>query len=498
MRTVYIALLLGSLSLGAVSPEPAQQAEQELFAARYDKAAELYAKLLHDDPAWAPGYYGAVRALIGAYRAREAYAAAEEGLRHAPETAEVQTAAGLAAYRSGDLAKAEACFRKALKINPNYAPGLSGLASIYGSISKFKTARTLAIAAYQASPGDPHLIAGWANSLHGDEHIAALQRALAIYDPASREARSLRVHIAMDQAAGNRKLRRLVTPYRSYEIKLVPISPGLGRPYGVGLRAQLNRGHTVQLMLDTGSSGISVSPKAAEKAGLEILGGESTEARGIGSQKPLDAFAYLAAELAIGDLQFADFPVETFRSAKSADYDGLIGADVFQHFLVSVAFSDRRLKLTPYAGEQPADEPRDADASLPSGFFRFFRFGHMIAVHTSVNEGPLRLFVVDSGTSANLIDTDVAKESTKVRGDYYTSLKGIQGRAESVARASRASLVFAGFRQNNPDLLATSLESGSDASGVAISGLLGMPVLWQMEVTIDYRNGAVRFEHKPK
>jgi len=233
MRAVYIAILLSaSLAPGAVSPDAVQQAEQEFFTARYERAAELYAKLLYDDPAWAPGYYGAVRALIGVYRAHEAYSVAEEGLRHAPETADVQAAAGLAAYRSGDLPNAEACFRKALKINPKSAAGLSGLASIYNSISKFKPARTLIIAAYHALPGDPRLITAWANTLRGDEHIVALERALAIYGP-------------------------------------VPISPGTGRPYGVGLRAQLNKGHTVQLMLDTGSSGISISPKAAEKAGLE-------------------------------------------------------------------------------------------------------------------------------------------------------------------------------------------------------------------------------------
>ena len=58
---------------------------------------------------------------------------------------------------------------------------------------KFKSARTFMIAAYRISPGDPRLIAAWANTLQGDEHIAALQRALAIYDPGSREARALRV-----------------------------------------------------------------------------------------------------------------------------------------------------------------------------------------------------------------------------------------------------------------------------------------------------------------
>ncbi|MGA2590007.1 MAG: hypothetical protein ABSH32_08845 [Bryobacteraceae bacterium] len=105
MRSFYFSVLLAaSLMLRAASPDAAQEAEKELFAARYDHAAELYSKLLHDDPVWAPGYYGVVRALIGAYRPHEAYAAAAEGLLYAAETAEAQTAAGIAAFRGGDLA----------------------------------------------------------------------------------------------------------------------------------------------------------------------------------------------------------------------------------------------------------------------------------------------------------------------------------------------------------------------------------------------------------
>jgi hypothetical protein len=75
-------------------------------------------------------------------------------------------------------------------------------------------------------------------------------------------------------------------------------------------------------------------------------------------------------------------------------------------------------------------------------------------------------------------------------------LKGIQGKVKNVDRASQVTLIFAGFRQQNPDLLAVSLEKLSDSTGVAIAGVLGMPVLWQMKLTVDYRDGAVRFEYK--
>ncbi len=75
-------------------------------------------------------------------------------------------------------------------------------------------------------------------------------------------------------------------------------------------------------------------------------------------------------------------------------------------------------------------------------------------------------------------------------------VKGIQGAVDKTSRADRISLVFAGFRQDNPDLLSISLEKMGDDMGTGIGGILGMPVLGNLIVTIDYRNGAVRFDDK--
>jgi len=67
---------------------------------------------------------------------------------------------------------------------------------------------------------------------------------------------------------------------------------------------------------------------------------------------------------------------------------------------------------------------------------------------------------------------------------------------KQTSRAQHVTLAFGGFRQENPSLLAISLEKMSDSMGMAFGGILGMPVLGQLNVTIDYREGAVRLEHK--
>jgi hypothetical protein len=193
---------------------------------------------------------------------------------------------------------------------------------------------------------------------------------------------------------------------------------------------------------------------------------------------------------------FADYPISVFRSAKSSDFDGLIGADVFKRFIVTIDFPELELYLEPRpATTSPEpDGPTDAGAA-PAGFQRVFRFGDHLAVPASINNGRSTLFLIDSGSSSNLIDDAIARESSSVYRDDRTRVNGIQGSVKQASRADHVSLVFAGFRQDNPSLVAISLESMSDSMGVAFGGILGMPVLRQLVLTIDYQEGIVRFQH---
>lgn len=468
-------------------------AERELFAARFDKAAELYSGLVKSDPAWAEGYYREVRALLGAHRAQEAYAAADVAQKTAPGTAPVETAQAMAAYRQGNLIDAERHFRLALKLEPNYPGALMGLARTLETVSKFKTARGLFQAAYHAAPNDPEcILAGLANQQEGSEHIATLERIVAVYDPQTREARNLRAHIASDKAAGGRKLRKLASPYQHYDLKLLDLMNDPKSRRGVGLSVEINQ-KKFKLMLDTGASGISVSPKAAKRAGLEGLGEETSEVRGVGDKPAGDSYALLAAEVRIGEFKLADVPIAAFARVSAGGADGLIGADVFRSFLVGIDFVHNRISLNPFS-ELPPEHLGDAPDTPAPGFTRAVRMGNHLSLPTSVNSGNTHLFLIDSGSTQSLIDTNAARETTKTYGDDRTRLSGIQGAVQKVSRADHATLIFAGFRQENSDLIAFDMTKVGDSMGVGLAGVLGMPVLGQMKLTIDYREGSVRLE----
>jgi predicted aspartyl protease len=261
---------------------------------------------------------------------------------------------------------------------------------------------------------------------------------------------------------------------------------------------QLNGKQNVRLLLDTGASGIALSPKVAERVPLRAISSESSETKGVGDGKAESTVAYLASEVRAGDITFADYPIQVFRSAQSPDYDGLIGADVFQRFIVKIDFVHQVMSLDTRAQAAPddSDDPVDRSDGPPPGFVHVFRFGNHLGLPTSINVSSGALFMIDSGSSLNLIDTESAKQFTHTAENSSVTIHGVQGKVNKVSIADRVTLTFAGLRQENPNLLAINLDRLSDDMGVQFAGVLGMPVLFQLSLTIDYREGTVRFEYK--
>jgi hypothetical protein len=146
-------------------------------------------------------------------------------------------------------------------------------------------------------------------------------------------------------------------------------------------------------------------------------------------------------------------------STWSLYFDGLIGADVFQRFLIEIDFTRLQLRLEPYPEWRTSEsnEVEDASSTLSAGFVRALRFGNHLTVPTSVNQKGAYLFLIDSGAFNNIIDNAVAEDSTKVYNDTHTVVQGVQGRVKEVGRASRITLAFAGFRQDNPSLMTISM-----------------------------------------
>lgn len=470
MRSLIALFTVGCALAGAADQQARYEARWLLFAGLYKQAAAQYRELLAADPGWGEGYDGLVRALLAAKKTREAYQVFAEALKRAPNTAGAQTVAGRVMFRGGEFKKAGDAFDAALKLDPRYAGAVSGAALLAACTSRFQTAERLTALAHELAPGDPEAIIAWADTLEDRaERIKALQQAFAIYH-GSEPAGEVAHRMAVEKALAGRRTRVLQSPYQRYELKLgrlgvIPteFSPSQ-LPKGFALRVQFNAGPPLQLLLDTHPRGILINRKAAVQAGLERLDGNE----------------YMAREVGLGGLSFSNFPVSVRDPQGLAlPYDGYLGSDVLEQFLVTIDFPNAVLTLDPFPGEASPPAARAADAARPlaPGFTEFFRLGDLLMVPVAVKGEMPRVFSVDSTNPVNLI-TD--------------------GRAAPAARlddngGARSELAFGDLGPQNVRALRMNRREPNDAAGTEVAGSLGLPVLIHLKLTIDYRNGAVAF-----
>ncbi|MGH9667308.1 MAG: aspartyl protease family protein, partial [Bryobacteraceae bacterium] len=255
---------------------------------------------------------------------------------------------------------AEAEFRKTIQLQPKFGRAWWGLARVFDCSSLHGVARRFFTRAHDLDPQDGEILWSYARTLTGAERTAVLETSLEHADPAAglMALNGLRNRIEIDKKMEARHLDRLVSPYDRAQIHLEPLLNGMTQMSGFGLKVRINDAKPVTLLLDTGASGILLGTKAAERAGLSRLG--DAQIGGIGDGGWQKGYAALAGRVRIGSVELADVVVRVGerKGVADRDEDGLIGADVFSRFLVTLDFTGRRLRLEPLAG--PGGEREDA------------------------------------------------------------------------------------------------------------------------------------------
>jgi hypothetical protein len=177
--------------------------------------------------------------------------------------------------------------------------------------------------------------------------------------------------------------------------------------------------------------------------------------------------------------------------------DGLIGSNVFSEFLITLDFADGKLRLNPLPGYHIGEEFQDR-VEIPEmrDAARVFRFGHILLVPVRVGSRD-GLFVLDTGAARTMMSYDLAAEVSKLNHDDRTTIQGMSGKVGDVYQTGNLVLEFAGFAQKNLAMTAIDTWELSHRLGTEISGFLGLPVLDLFTLTIDYRDGLVKFERKP-
>src|SRR5438445_187329 len=96
---------------------------------------------------------------------------------------------------------------------------------------------------------------------------------------------------------------------------------------------------TLSLLVGTGSSGVSITRKLAEKIGASKLSEQALE--GVGKSGPAVGYKAWVDKVVIGDLEFHDCFVQA-TPREIAEVDGIIGMDVFSKYLITLDMPARK------------------------------------------------------------------------------------------------------------------------------------------------------------
>jgi tetratricopeptide (TPR) repeat protein len=486
-------------------------AAQKLYrTGKFDEAIAAYQAVV---PAGgseaAAGYAGLAQVYLRRKNPADAYAAAMKAVALTPDRAPAIVALGEVYFRQGKIGEAEAAFLKPLIACNLDARAYLGLNRIYRATLNWKRAKTDIDQAYKLDPGDPDIRRAYLATLTGQERIKALQSYLAgDTDDDSETLENLKNELTVLESESNhpQNVCRLVTNLTSTETRLEQLLVDSQHIRGYGLNVKVN-GVSSRLMLDTGASGILIDRKIAEKAGIKSI--VDDKINGIGDKGGAAGYLGHADKIQIGALEFENCFVEVASGRSVLGDDGLIGADVFRHFLVDMDMPNEKFKLSelpPIPNEAASGVSLDSHSSGQRNlhdryiapemkdYSKIFLIGHALLIPTSVNSFPPKLFLIDTGSFDNTLSIAAAKEVTKI-SQSDAQVKGLSGDVKNVYRASKATLVFSHFKQEREDLITFDLTHFSDSLGTEVSGVLGFAMLRMLDMKIDYRDGLVNFTY---
>ena len=497
---------------------------------KFALAAEKYRLVLASDPKNSDAYAGLVETLLKQKDIEQARATIDKALQNA-DSPKVRVALGEVEYREGSVTNAEREWVQIINSGHQEARAYLGLARFSNALSQHRRARTMIDRAYAINPSDADIRKQWMSTLSRSQRVLFLENYLSqnnADDPETRTNLKQYLEYLKARMRGPKGSCHLVIKVTSTETSLISLLSDPQHLRGFGLEVAFGD-HKSKLMLDTGAGGILISRRVAEKAGLTRI--SDTSIRGMGDKGPVGGYVVMAPSIKVGGLEFQNCPIEVMERRSVADEDGLIGADVFDDFLVDLDFAHKMLMLKelPRRPDQPqqdlvlnAEEEDGSDANSPDKpgsvagqkpadhgpFDRYIapemkdyttvlRYGHMLLIPTFVEpEKQARFFLIDSGALMTVLSLNTAKTITKVHNEDEWHVKGLNGNVNKVYNADKATLIFAHLRQPAEGILVLDMKSVSDAVGTELGGTIGFATLRYLDVKIDYRDGLVWMDYQ--
>ena len=274
----------------------------------------------------------------------------------------------------------------------------------------------------------------------------------------------------------------LVSPLRRYSLKLESFVPTPGRAIGVLLKARINGGRPLRLVLDSGAEHVVLSSSTARAVGLPS--GPSLSLVGFGRMEAGGSLRH-AGTVEVGPLTFHDCAVDVVTHKVVEGADGVLPLVLFSDFLVALDFPRKDLELSPY----------QSTSSASPHFTRALAVNAVLFLRTALNERHDGYFLLDTGAAHNAISRRIGEVlGGPGVGAPTTFVRGAAGLSEVQQMRGEVRFRTAGQEITSNDVVMVDLDTISRYNGLEVAGLLGYPALKEYVVTVNYRDALVRME----
>jgi hypothetical protein len=275
----------------------------------------------------------------------------------------------------------------------------------------------------------------------------------------------------------------LASPLRPYTLKLESFVPAPGRSTGVLLKARINGGRPLHLLVDSGAEHLVLTSGTARAAGLSA--GSRLKLVGFGLMEPKSGSVAVAQTVDVGPLSFRDCPVDVVDHKVLDGADGVLPLALFSDFLVRLDFPARVLDLTPYQNARES----------PGHFTRALAVHAALFLRTALDQLHDGYFLLDTGAAHDALSRSTAQAlGGPGMGAPGRFLQGAGGVSEVPQMRSAVHFWTAGQEITSNDVVMVDLDTMSRYNGLEVAGLLGYPALSHYVVTVNYRDALVRME----
>jgi len=489
--SLLFAALAGLSSAQAPTPAP----DHSLAAARqlyrqgnFPAAANAFRTIMVSAPS-PEAYAGLAQTLLKQDNVPAAEEASRAALQAFPASALAVATRGDVLFRRGLIAEAQGQYAAALRLDDQCARAWLGQGKVEAVLAHRHQALKAVTRAHDLEPEDGDALYEWAIRQPYPGNVAGLEKHLSEFRSDPETEGHERDYLELLKALAGRDVWILKSDVSRSELKLDALTTGpnfMLRGYGV--RVKFNGRAAATLLLDTGSSGVIITRKFAEKIGARKLSDKNLE--GVGKSGAAHGYEAWVDQINIGDLEFHDCFVHVIPGAV-ADTDGVIGTDVFEKFLVTLDFPARKLRLDPLPEAPAAAEDGASLSRDPRSPIQVYAFGHLLLLPTEVDTKQSGLFVLDSGGNISTVSPELAKRISQMRA-LNTPVHGTSGVVNSAQIADDVGLRFGNVLRKER-IITVDMRSVSKDLGTEISGQLGFSTLERMRITINYRDGLVEF-----